>query len=178
MKSFLREFLMTIIIAAIIVFAFQFSLQTFIVVMSSMEPSFHDGQRLLVNKAVYHFDEPERGDVVVFKAPNGRKGDYIKRVIALPGDIVEIKDSEVYINDSALDEPYIMNPPQYTLEAQEVPKNQYFVLGDNRNNSDDSHHGWFVPREDIIGKAWLSIWPPSVWQVVPDYPLNEALTGS
>ncbi len=178
MKAFLREFALTIIIAAIIVFAFQSSLQTFVVVMSSMEPNFHEGQRLLVNKAIYLFDEPARGDVIIFKAPNGRKGDYIKRVIALPGDTVEIKNGAVYVNGVKLDEPYIMNPPNYTLEEQEVPDNSYFVLGDNRNNSDDSHHGWLVPRENIIGKAWLSIWPPGEWELVPDYRLEEQLASS
>ena len=178
MKAFIREFLITIIIAAVICFVFQATLQTFIVVMTSMEPSFHEGQRLLVNKAVYFFGEPERGDVVIFEAPNSREDDYIKRVIGLPGDTVEIKGGNVYVNGTTLDEPYVMNPPNYTVKEEKIPDDQFFVLGDNRNNSNDSHHGWLVPRDNIIGKAWLSIWPPQEWGVAFNYSLQEQLSGS
>lgn len=173
MKTFFREILITAILALIIFMGAKATVQTFIVVMTSMEPSFHDGQRLLVNKAVYLFGDPERGDVVIFQAPNGREGDYIKRVIGLPGDTIEIRDEAVYINDAKLDEPYIMDAPTYTLTEREIPDNHYFVLGDNRNNSDDSHHGWVVPRGNIIGKAWISTWPPDRWGLVPDYPLQN-----
>ena len=178
MKSLLREILITAISAVIIVLVIQTTLQTFVIVMSSMEPSFHDGQRLLVNKAVYIFGEPKRGDVVIFKAPHNRQGDYIKRIIGLPGDTIEVKDRAVYVNGSKLDEPYIKNPPHYTLESQNIPENHYFVLGDNRDNSNDSHSGWTVPREDIIGKAWISTWPPNNWGIVPVYPLQEQLASS
>ena len=177
MKSFLRGTLITLIIAAVICIAFQASLQTFRVFMSSMEPSFHEGQRLLVNKAAYHFGEPERGDVVIFKAPGNRSGDYIKRVIALPGDTVEVKDGAVYVNGIKLVEPYIKSPPEYALEEQKIPDNMYFVLGDNRNNSDDSHSGFLVPRQNMIGKAWLSTWPPATWGVVSNSLLMEQLTS-
>jgi len=178
MKSIFREFFLTLLIAAVIFGAFNFTLQTFGIYMSSMEPSFYEGQRLLVNKAIYLIDDPERGDVFIFNAPNGRNGDYIKRVIGLPGDTVEIKEGAVYVNGAKLDEPYIMNNPGYTMAEQEISPDMYFVLGDNRNNSDDSHHGWLVPRENIIGKAWLLTWPPSEWGVVPDYPLAEQLADS
>ena len=178
MKTFFREILITAILALIIFLGAQATIQTFVVVMTSMEPSFHDGQRLLVNKAGFIFGDPERGDVVIFEAPNGRGGDYIKRVIGLPGDTIEIRDKEVYIDGSKLDEPYIMDAPTYILAEQEIPENHYFVLGDNRNNSDDSHHGWVVPRENMIGKAWISTWPPENWGLVPDYPLQKQLTSS
>ena len=178
MKAFFREFFLTLIIAAVIFGAFNFTLQTFGIYMSSMEPSFYEGQRLLVNKAVYLIDDPERGDVLIFNAPNGRNGDYIKRIIGLPGDTVEIKEGAVYVNGAKLDEPYIMSNPGYTLKEEKIPPDMYFVLGDNRNNSDDSHHGWLVPHENIIGKAWISTWPPSKWGIVPDYPLAEQLAGS
>ncbi len=178
MKTFFREILITAILALIIFLGARVTVQTFIVVMTSMEPSFHDGQRLLVNKAIYIFGDPERGDVVIFEAPNGRQGDYIKRVIGLPGDTIEIKDEAVYIDGSKLDEPYIKDAPTYTLAELEIPENHYFVLGDNRNNSDDSHHGWVVPRENMIGKAWISTWPPENWGLVPDYPLQKQLTSS
>ena len=175
MKSLLREIIITVISAFIIFIVITQTLQTFVIVMSSMEPSFHDDQRILVNKAVYIFGEPEMGDVVIFKAPNGRQGDYIKRVIGLPGDTIEVKNGAVYVNGTSLNEPYIKNHPRYTLEPQKIPENRYFVLGDNRDNSNDSHSGWTVPREDIIGKAWISTWPPNNWGIVPAYPLQEQL---
>ena len=177
MKSFLREMLITIILALIIFFGARATLQTFVVIMSSMEPSFYDGQRLVVNKAVYFFGEPERGDVIVFEAPNGQHEDYIKRVIGLPGDTVEVKDKAVYINDIKLEEPYIKDPPTYIMKAKEVEKDAYFVLGDNRNHSNDSRNGWLVPRDNIKGKAWLSTWPPSEWGLVPEYSLADQLSS-
>ena len=178
MKHFFREILITIVLALIIFFVARATIQTFVVVMTSMEPSFYDGQRLVVNKAVYIFGEPERGDVVVFRAPNGRQEDFIKRVIALPGDTVEVKNRAVYVNGVKLDEPYIKSPPSYTLAELEVPKDNYFVLGDNRDHSNDSHHGWVVPHENLIGKAWLLTWPPGNWGVVPDYSLEEQLADA
>lgn len=178
MKAFLREILITLAIAAVIVIAFTVSVQTFRIYMSSMEPSFYEGQRLLVNKAAYIFGDPQWSDVAIFHAPGNRQGDYIKRVIARPGDTVEVKDGAVYVNGFELDEPYIKSPPGYTLEEQNIPENMYFVLGDNRNNSDDSHNGWLVPRQNMIGKAWLSVWPPPEWGVVPSYSLEEQLAST
>ncbi len=178
MITFFREILITAILALLIFFTVQATVQTFVVVGSSMRPSFQDGERLLVTKITYKLHQPERGDVVIFEPPDNRQTDYIKRIIALPGDTVEVKMGAVYVNGSQLDEPYINNPPSYTLEEQKIPEKSYFVLGDNRNNSNDSHRGWVVPRQNIVGKAWLSIWPPDKWGLVPDYPLQEQLTAS
>ena len=178
MKTFLREVLITIVLVLIIFFASRATVQTYVVIMTSMEPSFHEGQRVVVNKAVYFFGEPERGDVVIFEAPNGQHDDYIKRIIAIAGDTVEIKNGAVYVNDKKLTEPYIQSSPAYTMPKLTIPKDNYFVLGDNRNHSNDSHYGWLLPSENIIGKAWLSTWPPSDWGVVPDYPLGKQLAAS
>jgi len=178
MRVFLREILGPIFLAVVIFLILQATMQSFVVVGSSMKPSLYEGQRLLINKAVYSFHEPEWGDVIVFEPPNNRQADYIKRIIALPGDTVEIKMGVVYVNGSPLNEPYIKDQPSYTLHPKEVPENDYFVLGDNRNNSNDSHNGWTVPRQNIIGKAWLSIWPPRQWGVVTSYELAEQLTNS
>jgi signal peptidase I len=178
MKTILRDILVTAILALVIFFLIQATIQSFVVVGSSMEPSFQEGQRLLVNKVVYYLHEPERGDVIVFKPTNRGQADYIKRIIALPGDTVEVKNGAVYVNGRRLKESYIKSPPNYTIEQQKIPRNSYFVLGDNRNNSDDSHNGWLVPRQNIIGKAWLSIWPPDKWELVPDYNLQEQLVQS
>ena len=171
MKSFFREFITTLILAAVIFVVAQATIQTFVVVGTSMQPTLQDGQRLLVNKVVYLFGEPQRGEVVVFQPPDRQRGDFIKRIIALPGDTVEIKTGDVFVNGSKLDEPYIKSPPDYTLEEQEVSEGNYFVLGDNRDNSNDSHTGWVVPHDNIVGKAWLSIWPPNDWGVVSKYSL-------
>ena len=143
-----------------------------------MEPGFHEGQRVLANKAVYHLHPPERGDVIIFHAPNDGQVDYIKRVIALPGESVKIDQGTVYIykNGEALpldEDAYIKDIPDYNMQQREVPKNEYFVLGDNRNNSNDSHRGWTVEEQDIVGKAWLLIWPPGDWGSVAHYPLPQ-----
>ena len=169
MKAFLREFLAILVLAIAIFFLIQAVVQSSIVVFGSMEPNLHSGQRLLISKVVYKFHEPERGDIIVFPNPNNPDEDYIKRIIGLPGETIEIKGGVVYINGSKLDEPYIKDPPSRPFPEQEIPEDSYFVLGDNRNNSTDSRTGWTVPLESIIGKAWLSTWPPSEWGLAPNY---------
>ena len=178
MKNFVRELIITIALAVVIFLGARLTIQTFVVLMTSMEPNFHEGQRLVVNKAVYFFGDPQRGDVIVFDAPTRATEDFIKRVIGLPGDKVKIMNGKVYINGTALDEPYIMEAPAYTMAEEEITEDMYFVLGDNRNHSNDSHNGWLVPRDSIIGKAWLSTWPPDYWGAVLNYPLSEQLTGA
>lgn len=175
MKAFFREIVVTAILALAIFFLLRFTIDTVIVVGVSMEPSFHNGQRILVSKVSYRLHEPDRGDVIIFQPANEIKGDFIKRIIALPNDTVAIKDGAVYVNGEELSEPYIKTAPRYYLEEMEIPANRYFVLGDNRNNSNDSHNGWVVPKENIVGKAWVSIWPPGEWGPAPNYPLSKQL---
>jgi signal peptidase I len=177
MKAFFRQILITLTLAIVIFFALQTTIQTSIVVGSSMEPSFQNKQRLVINQVVYRIHEPGRGDVIVFHPPYDPSAvPLIKRIIGLPGESVEVKQGKVYIHIEngevfQLDEPYIEEPPDYTFVGEIIPDGEYFVLGDNRNNTNDSHNGWTVPRENIIGKAWLSIWPPNEWEVVPSYSL-------
>ena len=170
MRAFLHDTLITLILAVVIFFGLQATMQSFLVDGPSMNPNFHTGQWLLVNKAVYKFfHEPERGDVVVFHPPDNQQDDYIKRIIGLPGESVEMKEGIVYIhkkdgNVVPLDEKsYIIEPASRSFKGDTIPENQYFVLGDNRNNSSDSRSGWLLPRQNIIGKAWLSVWPPDIW---------------
>ena len=170
MKSQLRQVLAVVLIAIGVFLLSRATMQSFVVVGSSMEPSFEDGQRLLVNKAVYHFREPQMGEVIVFQPPSGRQPDFIKRIIALPGDTIEIKEGAVYVNSQAIDEPYIKAAPSYTMESQEVPEGECFVLGDNRNNSNDSHSWGTLPQENIIGKVWISVWPPGT---IPSYAMQD-----
>jgi signal peptidase I len=169
----LREVVITVVIALAVFFSLRFTVQSYTVVMSSMYPNFEEGECIMVNKVSYHSSGPQRGDVIVFNPPFESEFPYIKRAIGLPGDTVEIKDEKVFINGTALDEAYIMAPPDYTMPAIEVPQNEYFVLGDNRNNSNDSHSGWLVPRDNIIGKAWFIYWPPSKLGVVKHYSYPE-----
>jgi signal peptidase I len=129
-----------------------------------MLPTLQINDRLIVDKLGYHFKNPERGDVVVFSPTDTLEKQnfhdaFIKRVIGLPGDKVEVKGGRVFINDQALRESYIAEDPQYQYGPVTVPQDAYLVLGDNRNNSYDSHYWGFVPRDRIIGRAVVRFWP-------------------
>lgn len=175
----LREVVITVIIAAAVFALLRLTVQSYTVVMSSMEPTFQQGDCIMVSKVSYRSSGPQRGDVIVFNPPFDSQFPFIKRVIGLPGDIVEIKNGEVSINGTPLEEnEYIAAEPNYTMSATEVPQNEYFVLGDNRNNSTDSSKGWTVPRENIIGKAWFTYWPPSKLGGVKHYRYPELLEAA
>jgi signal peptidase I len=131
----------------------------------SMEPTLHTGEFVIVNKLAYNLGNPSLGDVIVFHYPRDPQQEYIKRVIGLPGDHVRISDGHVYVNDQPLQEPYISTPPAYQSDWT-VPENALFVLGDNRNNSSDSHTWGPVPMENVVGKAFFVYWPPNRWGAV------------
>lgn len=180
MKDFLRDTLTTLILAVVIFFGLQFTIQHSVVISPSMLPSLQVNQHLIINKVVYRWHEPQRGDIIVFHPANNQPGDYIKRIIGLPGESVEIKEGKVYIHKKdgsllPLDEPYIIERAMRPFKGDTIPEDEYFVLGDNRNNSGDSRSGWTVPRQKIVGKAWLSIWPRDRWGLAPNYPLPEAI---
>jgi signal peptidase I len=179
------ELVQTLVLAALIFLLVRGVAQNFRVEGPSMEPGLHNGQYLLVNKAVYFqldrnelgkyipfvdggddsssylFHGPQRGDVIVFRYPKDPDRDFIKRVIGVPGDTVEIQDGVVFVNDVRLDEGYTNPASSSDLEPTLVPVDNYFVLGDNRPNSSDSRSWGFVPEENIIGKAMFSYWPLS-----------------
>ncbi len=131
----------------------------------SMEPTLHNGDYVIINKMAYKFGKPQIGDVVVFHFPRDPEQEYIKRVIGLPGDEVVISNKQVMVNGKILDEPYIAADPNYEYRHV-VPEGTLFVLGDNRNNSSDSHNWGPVPLENVIGKAVLVYWPPSDWSLI------------
>jgi signal peptidase I len=167
--SALRELIETLILTLVIFLVIRFAVQNFRIEGFSMEPNFHDGQYLFVNKLVYMLHPPERGDVVVFVPPNNNSRDYIKRVIGLPGDRIEIRSGAVFVNGETLREAYPLNEGTYSAGSLVVPPEEYFVLGDNRNYSSDSHSWGTVSVKKIIGKAWISYWPPQMIGLVPDY---------
>ncbi|WP_008317497.1 signal peptidase I [Leptolyngbya sp. PCC 6406] len=133
----------------------------------SMEPTLEINDRLVIEKISYRFNPPVRGDIVVFWPPESlfpagaRRDAFIKRIIGLPGDTVEIRDGTVFVNGDALEENYIKAEPDYIWGPETVPVDQYLVLGDNRNSSYDSHAWGFVPRDNIIGRAVVRFWPPN-----------------
>ncbi len=172
----LREIGITILIAIAIFAAIKASIQGYRVQYSCMLPNIEDGDWIMVNKASYFFSNPKRGDVIVFKPKAGAQYPFIKRVIGLPGETVEIKDGIVCINNIPIDEPYIFPEPTQCYKnfgPEKLFDGQYFVLGDNRNNSNDSRSWGPVSRGNIIGKAWLVYWPPSRWELVKRHSYSE-----
>ena len=161
MKTLIRDIGITLLLALLIFFGIRTAINHTIVISSSMEPTLPVGQHLIINKVVYKFHEPERGDIVVFHPPSSKNTQaipLIKRIIGLPGESVEIKEGIVIIhqedgNTLQLDEPYIKELARYPFKRGEIAEDEYFMLGDNRNNSGDSREGWTVPQSNIIGKA-------------------------
>jgi signal peptidase I len=177
MKAVIREVIITLVIALVLFFGIRITLQNSEVISGSMEPTMPIGERVLIYKLAYKFGHlPQRGDIIVFLPPPQTNSDldFIKRIIALPGETVLISNGKVSITEVdgtklVLNEPYISAEPNYTYGPFSVPAGNYFVLGDNRNNSSDSHTGWTVPSSDIVGRAWWVIWPFSKFGIAPNY---------
>lgn len=175
-KGKLREYAETIVIAlAIALFVRSFVIQAFKIPSSSMEPTLLVGDHILVNKFIYGiripligkrlvtFAQPRRGDVIVFVFPRDRSKDYIKRVIGLPGERLEIKERKIYIDDRPIDDPWgVYSEWGPSLRDNfgpiTVPEGCLFVMGDNRDNSEDSRYWGFVPIDDVLGKAVILYW--------------------
>ena len=165
-RSPLRQFVETIVLTAVFYFSIDFATGRFHVEGASMEPTMRQDQYVLIDKLSYMFGHPERGDVVAFHHPNLPEQDLIKRVIGLPGETISILDEAVYVNAVKLDEPYIRAGPKY-VGTWSLSSDEYFVLGDNRNRSSDSHRWGPVQRQSLIGKALFIYWPPGLWGLVP-----------
>ncbi|WP_338441454.1 signal peptidase I [Synechococcus elongatus IITB4] len=136
----------------------------------SMLPTLHVGDRLIVEKVSYQLHPPRPGDIVVFQPPPvlqqaGYRADqaFIKRVIAQPGQTVQVHQGQVLVDGNPLTEPYLAEPPVYEWGPYLVPEGGLFVMGDNRNNSNDSHIWGFLPEGNVIGRAWLRFWPLDRW---------------
>jgi len=132
----------------------------------------------MVNKAVYFFSDPQQGDVIVLDPPIPSEYPFIKRIIGLPNETVEVRDGKVYINGIPLDEPYTLpEPPKHNKDfgPQELSEVEYFVMGDNRNGSNDSRSWGPIEQDDIIGRAWFIYWPPNKWGVIKHYRAEPAI---
>jgi signal peptidase I len=205
-RGIVKELLETAIFILLVFFIVRGVVQNFKIEGQSMEPNLHGNQYILVNKLVYfHFDlnaplrllpgrenlpprvvypfhMPQRGDVVVFEYPRDPSKDFIKRVIGLPGDRVEIKDGKVFVNDTLLDEPYIASttvcqPARPCFSGPVVvPPGTVFVMGDNRTSSSDSRDWDALPLDYVIGQAWVSYWPQETWGLI-DHPTYAADLG-
>jgi len=173
-KRELFEWIKALLIALVVVVLIRWlAFNPFIVDGESMQPNFHNGEKMIVNKLIYEFRQPERGEVIVFLAPEGK--DYIKRVIGLPGERVMVKQDEVLINGQPIAEPYIQDELDFAAAEDRyynnrmfaitdevtVPKDSLFVLGDNRSFSKDSRFPdvGFVPLDNVVGRADLVYWP-------------------
>jgi signal peptidase I len=156
LRQFFLELLETVVLAVILYFGIDAIVARVRVENVSMQPTLIPGEFLMVNRLAYHLGKPKYGDIVVFHYDPTE--DYIKRIIGLPGDLIEVKEGTVYVNHQAFIEPYIAAKPNYTGRWA-VPEKSIFVLGDNRNNSEDSHVWGFVAMRDVIGKAIVIYWP-------------------
>jgi signal peptidase I len=158
------EFLIILAVAFVLVFGFvrPFVLEAFYIPSESMVPTLEVGDRVFVNKFIYRFSEPERGDIVVFESVNGGEEDLIKRVVALPGDEIEVRNGTVLVNGEEQEEPYLNRglPFNGSYQPTEIPEGEVFVMGDNRANSADSRVFGALPVENIEGEAFMRFWPP------------------
>lgn len=154
----LRQIVGTIVIAALIALALQIAVQNYLVEGTSMLPTVRSGDRVLVNRLAYRVGSPRRGDIVVFRLP-WADTNLIKRIIGLPGDVVTIEPGQVDVNGRVLREPYIRNTENYTYGPSRVPSGAYFVLGDNRVVSSDSHIWGFLPARYLYGRVLVTYWP-------------------
>ena len=162
---FVRDVLETLVLSVLLFLAINTISARIRVDGSSMVPTLQNGEFVMVNRLAYRFGDPGHGDVVVFHYPRDPEQEFIKRIIGLPGDTVRITGGDVFINGEEISEPYIAAAPRSEGEWL-VPDGHVFVLGDNRNNSQDSRNFGYVTMDNVIGKALFIYWPPDEWGMV------------
>lgn len=164
MQSSLREWVRDLLIMLALALIFRAGVaEARQIPTTSMVPTILPGDRVLTDKLFYRFGEIERGDIVVFKPPFPSAEDYIKRVIALPGEVVAVRDGRVWIDGQPLEEPYIAEPPAYEFGPLKVPEGKLLVLGDNRNHSFDGHEWGLLDQDAVKGRAVFRFWPLDRW---------------
>ncbi len=161
MLKHIRDWLITILeAAALTIFLLVFVAQSFLVEGYSMEPTLENGEKVMVEKVSYRFRDPKRGEIIIIKNPLKRRDIYIKRVVGLPGDTIEVKNGQIFINGILLEEDYVLEPfNSWYSGTFFVPEGHVFVLGDNRNHSDDSRRIGPIPYGDVIGRVMFVYWP-------------------
>jgi signal peptidase I len=168
----LREIIETVLLTVVIFVAINTVTGRFRIEGPSMMPNLQQGQYVIINKIVYRLDSPQRGDIIVFRHPLNPSRDLIKRIIGLPGETIEISNGQVQVDGVPLEEPYVLYESHYSVHYELGP-DDYFVLGDNRPNSDDSHNWGTLERDQIVGKAWISYWPPATWGGLPHFDYGD-----
>ena len=187
-SSLLREVFEVVVLAVILYFGISFAVQAVHVEGLSMYATLDDNDYLIANKIDYRLHAPQRGDIIILRPPSDNSKDFIKRVIALPGEKLLIRDSVVYINGHRLDEPYLPeawttlnNWPPNNSDGQVMKSNEYFVMGDNRNRSQDSRIFGPIGRDRIDGRAWFRIWPldhlGDIYWLVPKLETSTSTVG-
>lgn len=178
LKEHIVDFIQTIVVfGAIMALIYLFVAQPHKVSGKSMVPTFADGDYIITDKITYRFRQPEKGDIIVLKNPRDQSQDFIKRIIALPGDTIKVEQIGVFVNGQLLDEPYL---PSGTLTRSggflteggqiKAGPNQYFVFGDNRNHSSDSREWGGITKEEIVGRAFFRYWPPQSFGLIRSIP--------
>lgn len=171
--SFLVDVLETLVLSVVLFVSINMISARIRVDGASMEPTLVSGEYVIVSRLSYRLGSPQRGDIIVFHFPRDPKEEYIKRIIGLPGDEVEVRNGSVYVNGQPLTENYLNVKMNY-MGTWRVPEDQLFVLGDNRNNSSDSHDWGMVPMNYVVGKALVVYWPPPAWGLIDHVPLANA----
>lgn len=176
--GWLREIVSTVVFIVAVFTLLQLALPRSVVHGKSMEPNFEEGQRLVISRLNYLFGQPQRGDIIVFNPPNQDPDEpsLIKRVIGIPGDVIEMRDQQLYINGELQVEPYINEPCDRSHcpdKRWELGPDEYFMMGDNRNHSNDSRRFGPVPRENVVGEALLRFWPPQNIGIIHQYKFSD-----
>ncbi len=172
--ALLRELVETVVLSLILFLIIRQVIQNYRIESTSMQPNFIEGQFVLVNKLAFKLGEPHRGEVLVFHNPDLPSEDFIKRIIGLPGDVVEVKGKEVFVNGAILPEPFEHNltDGNYRFGPVTVEPNRLFVMGDNRPNSKDSRVIGTIQEDLLVGKAWLRVWPLDKFGLIEHYELQ------
>ena len=173
-KGALRELIETVVIAFLLALIIRtFVIQVFYIPSASMEPSLLIKDRIIVNKFIYHFQPIHRFDIVVFKFPGDPPRDFIKRVVGLPGESLQVVKGNLWVDGKEIPEHHTINHDQSDFGPLRIPEGHYFVMGDNRGNSSDSRVWGFLPKDHLIGKAFLKIWPLTRFGLITLEKVNE-----
>ena len=165
----IRDIIETIAITLLVFLVIRLAVESFRVDGQSMEPNFHNNEYVLVDKAAYLFQPPQRGDVIIFHYPLDIHKDFIKRIIGIPGDTIQTTSTGVIVDGHTISEPYIRVPFNFDSHTWKLEPNQFFVMGDNRDNSLDSRIWGPLEKSYIVGKAVAVYWPINAWELINTY---------